>query len=178
VAELLVPGLVEDPFREHYRALVMGSLLRAAEAQSERHRLRGHKLRARRAERVAERLRPVQPPPPSTVIPGPRFAAPVAPAPVAVEAPVVTGPPVVTEAPVVTAATAPSIPHADAEPWFGTTIRRAAAVVWFATLAALVANVIVLGIDSPATIAADLGLVAMTFVWFFACIDDLIEPRR
>jgi hypothetical protein len=172
VADLLVPGLVEDPFREHYRTLVMGSLLRAAEAQTERHRVRGHKLRARRAERVAERLRPVQPPPPPNVIPEPVLAAPVAPAPVVLEAPVVTTAPAVTEV------TAPSIPQVDAEPWFGTTIRRAAAVVWFATLAALVANVIVLGVDSPATIAADLGLVAMTFVWFFACVDDLIGPRR
>jgi hypothetical protein len=156
MAELRVPGIVEDPFREHYRALVMGSLLRAAEAQTERHRLRGHKLRARRAERVAQRLRPV--PPPELV----REPEPVAPEPVTAPAPV----------------EAPSPPRVVPEPWFGTTIRRAAAVVWFATLAALVANVLVLGIESPATVAADLGLIAMTFVWFAASIDDLIEPSR
>jgi hypothetical protein len=176
VAELRVPGIVEDPFREHYRALVMGSLLRAAEAQSERHRLRGNKLRARRAERVAQRLRPVQEPPPVIVTePPPAAPEPVVPVPVA--PPVVVAPPVLVAPPVVEPV-APSATRDGYEPWFGTTIRRTAAVVWFATLAALVANVIVLGIDSPATAVADLGLVAMTFVWFAACIDDLIGPSR
>jgi hypothetical protein len=66
------------------------------------------------------------------------------------------------------------VPVIDYEPWFGTGLRRTAAVVWFATLAALVANLVVLGVDSYATAAADLGLVAMTFLWFAACIDDLI----
>jgi hypothetical protein len=158
VAELRVPGIVEDPFREHYRALVMGSLLRAAEAQTERHRLRGHKLRARRAERVAQRLRPVQTAPPVLVREPERVAREPVAAPTSVEA--------------------PRTPGVAYEPWFGTTIRRAAAVVWFATLAALVANVLVLGIESPATVVADLGLIAMTFVWFAASIDDLIEPPR
>ena len=157
MAELRVPGIVEDPFREHYRALVMGSLLRAAEAQTERHRIRGHKLRARRAERVAQRLRPVQTSPPVLV----RKPEPVAHEPVTVPT-----------------LEAPRTPVVAYEPWFGTTIRRAAAVVWFATLAALIANVLVLGIESPATVVADLGLVAMTFVWFAASIDDLIEPPR
>jgi len=166
VAELRVPGIVEDPFREHYRALVMGSLLRAAEAQTERHRLRGHKLRARRAERVARRLRPVQTPR-RVSTPEPEV---VTPQPIAVPAPVSTPRPI--------GEPAPSLPGVVNEPWFGTTIRRAAAVVWFATLAALIANVLVLGIESPATVAADLGLIAMTFVWFAASIDDLIEPPR
>jgi hypothetical protein len=159
VAELRVPGIVEDPFREHYRSLVMGSLLRAAEAQSERHRLRGHKLRARRAERVAARLRPVQRPLVDVVserTPVPESVAALT----LVEEP------------------APRLREVAYKPWFGTTIRRAAAVVWFAMLAALIANVIVLGIESPATAAADLGLIAMTFVWFAASIDDLIEPTR
>jgi hypothetical protein len=170
VAELLVPGIVEDPFREHYRSLVIGSLLRAAEAQGERHRLRGHKLRARRAERVAQRLRPVQKPP---TIAAPE--RPPVPEPVAPEA-FVAPPPAA--APLPAAERAPRVPEDAYEPWFGTNIRRAAAAVWFLTLAALVANVIVLGIDSPATVAADLGLVAMTFVWFAASIDDLIGPDR
>jgi hypothetical protein len=160
VAELRVPGIVEDPFREHYRSLVVGSLLRAAEAQTERHRLRGHKLRARRAERAAQRLRPAQRA--RVIVPARRS---IVPEPVVIEVPVVVEPPV----PVETAA--PMVGH---EPWFGTRIRRIAAVVWFAMFAALIANVIVLGIDSPATILADLGLIAMTFVWFFAWIDDLI----
>jgi hypothetical protein len=168
VAELRVPGIVEDPFREHYRTLVMGSLLRATEAQSERHRLRGHKLRARRAERVAQRLRPLQTPP-SAFVPESVPAPPAEPLPEPVaREPVTTPPPV----------EAPRLSGVVYEPWFGTTIRRAAAVVWFATLAALIANVLVLGIESPATVAADLGLIVMTFVWFAASIDDLVEPPR
>jgi hypothetical protein len=165
VAELRVPGIVEDPFREHYRSLVMGSLLRAAEAQTERHRLRGHRLRARRAERIAARLRPVQRPLVDVVperTPVPKQVAPL---------PLVETPRPVEEP-------APRLTEIAYKPWFGTTIRRAAAVVWFAMLAALIANVLVLGIESPATAAADLGLIAMTFVWFAASIDDLIEPIR
>ena len=165
MAELRVPRIVEDPFREHYRELVIGSLLRAAEAQTERHRLRGHKLRARRAERVAARLRPVQ-----------RPLVDVAPERAPVPESVAALPPVEASRPV--EEPAPRIAQVARKPWFGPTIRRAAAVVWFAMLAALIANVIVLGIESPATAAADLGLIAMTFVWFAASIDDLIEPTR
>jgi len=158
VVELRVPELVEDPFREHYRALIVGSILRAAEAQSERHRARGHKLRARRAERVVALLRPVEPAParPERVV-----------APVRVVAPEPAPQPAPRLVPVV-----------EYEAWFGQTIRRTAGIVWFATFAALVANVVVLGVDSPATGVADLGLVAMTFIWFFACIDDLLGYRR
>ena len=106
MAELRVPGIVDDPFREHYRALVMGSLLRAAEEQTERHRLRGHRLRTRRAERAAERLRPVQKPV-HVMLPYPE--------PLALE------PPVAVEAPVGSLV----LPEIAYEPWFGTTIRRA-----------------------------------------------------
>jgi hypothetical protein len=159
VVELRVPGIVEDPFREHYRSLILGSLLRSAEAQSERHRARGQKLRASRAERIVHRL-----PPPdrarSTLTPEP------SPAPEPVLLPEAAAAPVAV----------PGVSRTAYAPWPGTTIRRTAAVVWFAMLAALLANIVVLGFDSYATAAADLGLVAMTFVWFFACIDDLIDP--
>ena len=147
MVELRVPELVEDPFREHYRALIVGSILHAAETQSVAHRARGHKLRARRAERVAERLRPPE-----------RLVA-VEPVAVARAAPV--------EAP-------QFVPMVEYDPWFSQRIRRTAALVWLATLAALMANLAVLGINSYATAAADLGLVTMSFVWFFACIDDLL----
>jgi hypothetical protein len=60
--EMLVPPLVADPFREHYRALILGSALRAAETETQRHRARGHRRRARRAELTAERLRPLAAP--------------------------------------------------------------------------------------------------------------------
>ena len=55
--DLLVPKRVPDPFRDHYRALVLGALLRTAETETERHRASGHRLRARRAEQAAARLR-------------------------------------------------------------------------------------------------------------------------
>jgi len=134
VVELRVPELVKDPFREHYRALIVGSMLRAAEAESVRHHARGHRIRARRAERVVDRLRP--------------------------------GPPV----------TAPPLPSMVSDTWPAPRLRRAASVVWFAMLGALVANIVFLGFDSYATAAADLGLVAITLVWFFACIDDVLGP--
>jgi hypothetical protein len=41
VAELQVPQLVESPFRQHYRELILGSIARAAEAEMQQHRLRG-----------------------------------------------------------------------------------------------------------------------------------------
>ena len=158
MTELMVPPVVEDPFREHYRELILGSVLRAAEAQSARHRARGHRLRARRAERVVERLRaaPLAPPPPP--IPEPF--------------PVVEPEP----APAVFAAPAPVRVEVEYERWFGPTARTAARLVWFATLALLVADIAVFGIGSWTTSAADLGLVAMTVVWFCVSIDDLIAP--
>ena len=156
MVELRVPEVVEDPFREHYRELVMGSLLRAAESRARRHRERGHRLRTRRSERMVRQLRTAQG---SSLVD--------LPAPVAVAAPV--------EAPVLAP---PRRPVATDVPWFGTATRRAVAGLWFATLAALIANVLVLGIESYATAAADLGLVVMTFVWFAASIDDLIPPGR
>jgi hypothetical protein len=166
VAELRVPEMVEDPFREHYRALILGSVLRTAEVERELHLARGHRLRARRAERVIARLRP----------PGPRNEAepnpPVEPEPtvaVAVPAPL----PVAVPAPV----PAPALPSVDYDPWFGPGIRRTALIVWVMTLGALVADVVVLGVDSYTTIGADLGLVAMTFILFFAYVDDLTGPR-
>ena len=160
MAELRVPEIVEDPFREHYRALILGSVLRSAEVERERHRAGGHRLRARRAEQVITRLRP--PTPRIETEPNP----PVEPEPAVAVA--VPGP--------VSAPAAPSVVEHDR--WFGPGIRRAALIVWLLTLAALVADVVVLGVDSYTTIGADLGLVAMTFILFFAYVDDLPGPRR
>jgi hypothetical protein len=52
-------------------------------------------------------------------------------------------------------------------PRSGVGIRHVASIVWVGMLAALVADVVVLGVRSPATGAADIGLVVVTFVWFF-----------
>ena len=158
MAELRVPEIVEDPFREHYRALILGSVLRTAEVERERHRARGHRLRARRAERVIARLRP---PSPRIETEPNRPVEPEPAVPVAVPAPV----------------SAPALPSVDYDPWFGPGIRRTALIVWVMTLGALVADVVVLGVKSYTTIGADLGLVAMTFILFFAYIDDLTGPR-
>jgi hypothetical protein len=52
-------------------------------------------------------------------------------------------------------------------PWLRVGIRQVASVVWVGVLAVLVADIVVLGVRSPATGAADIALVVMTFVWFF-----------
>ena len=57
MTDLLVPQRVPDPFREHYRALILGSALRAAETDAANHRANGHRLRSRRAELAAYELR-------------------------------------------------------------------------------------------------------------------------
>jgi Flp pilus assembly protein TadB len=57
MVELAFPELARDPFREHYRELILRSLLRAAEARSAEQRGSGHRRRAARAERQAARLR-------------------------------------------------------------------------------------------------------------------------
>lgn len=55
--EFRVPVIVGHPFRAHYRGLILGSLLHAAEAQSEVYREQGRRLQAWRAERLAQRVR-------------------------------------------------------------------------------------------------------------------------
>ena len=54
---MLVPPAVENPFRDHFRALILGSALRTAEAEIDRLHASGHPRRARRTERVAGTLR-------------------------------------------------------------------------------------------------------------------------
>jgi hypothetical protein len=77
MTDLLVPPLVADPFREHYRALILGSALRAAETETRLHRARCHGRRARRAEQTADRLRPLATPRgPAATVPAPAPTAP------------------------------------------------------------------------------------------------------
>ena len=52
-----VPPAVENSFRAHYRELILGSALRIAESEIDRLHSSGQEWRARRAERVAGRLR-------------------------------------------------------------------------------------------------------------------------
>ncbi len=60
-------------------------------------------------------------------------------------------PPVAAPAPV------PALVTVDLDPWFGPGARKTAFAVWLLTVVALVADVVVLGVGSDATIAADLG---------------------
>ncbi len=185
--ELVVPGLVENPFRELFRGLIVTSMLRSVEEQEALHRDRNRRRRASRCERAAAEL--------GAVVAGTPAKAAVAPSPsVAVAAPVVPATEVeVAPAPAITAAAArlqppepvavaesvvePERPGPEgtfvvpvivAETWAGPGVRRAAAAVWTLVLVALVVNTVVLGFDSWATGAADLALITLTLVWFAA----------
>ena len=57
VSEIKVPALVENSFRTHYRNLVLGSLLHAADREALARRSCGQAIRARRAERAAVHVR-------------------------------------------------------------------------------------------------------------------------
>ncbi len=154
--ELLVPGPVRDPFREHYRELIVSSLQRSAQDQSRLYREQHRRRRAARYERAAAQLRGA-----SAVVA--EAAPPV----------VVVPPPVVVEAPPPVAARVPAVvPVLVGEVGFGPTLRRAVAAVWLLTLATLAVNIAVLGFRSWATGAADLGLIALTLVWFAIASDD------
>ena len=66
-----VPPAVENPFRAHYRELILGSALRIAETEIDRLHSSGQEWRARRTERVAARLRGLTGAPGSTSLPAP-----------------------------------------------------------------------------------------------------------
>jgi hypothetical protein len=147
VVELLVPELADEPFREHYRELILGSVLHAAEAQSVRHRERGHRLRARRFERVVALLQPAAEAP--QAVPG--TASPS-------QAPALSPP-----------------SRGPSTPWFGRRLRLAAGLVWLTTLGLLLTDIAVLGVHAWTTTLADVGLIAMSFVLFFVYVDDLLD---
>lgn len=66
MAELRVPVYVRDPFRAHFRSLIVGSLLRSAEVEMTLHQASGHQFRARKAELTAQRLAGIADAPPMT----------------------------------------------------------------------------------------------------------------
>ena len=133
-----MPEPRDDAFQEHYRSLILGSLLRAAERRTERERASGHRMRARRAERDETEVR--------------RLAG----------APAQN-----------TAATAqPSR--------FGRELRSSVRLIWLAALLLLVLDLGAFGIHSWTTSAADLGLIVLTLIWFWVCMEELApvtEPR-
>jgi hypothetical protein len=151
MADLLVPQRIPDPFRDHYRALVLGSVLRAAETETERHRARGHRRRARRAEETAAQLRLLTAalPPTATV---PRAAA-------------------------IEVAPATTIPARGV----GGALRAWIGIGWVAALALFALSLAVAGIDSWTTTVTDVALIVLTFAWFWVWSGDpepLDEARR
>jgi len=113
VPEFVVPEIVDDEFREHYRGLIQTSLLRTVEAE-----------RGRRVRRVRRRRH------------GPAAAKPVS----------------------------------------RSRLRLAAPAVWALAVVLLVVDAIVFGLESWATGVADVGVVALTAVWFLAASANLRGP--
>jgi hypothetical protein len=56
--------------------------------------------------------------------------------------------------------------------WVGPRLRSATRIAWVVTLALLLIDLVVFGIHSWATSAADLGLIGLTLVWFFVSVSD------
>lgn len=193
--ELLVPRLVENPFRELYRGLIVTSMLHSVEQQEalhrDRRRRRRRRRRASRYERAAAELGAAV-----GALPAEAAAAPAA----ALEAPLFHAAP----APAVTAAAASLLPPVRVpaparvveseqsssgakcvvpvlvagEPWLATGVRRGAATVWVLAAVVLLANTIVVGFDSWSTGVADLALIVLTLVWFATEVADAGSSAR
>jgi hypothetical protein len=186
--ELRVPELVENPFRELYRGLIVTSMLRSVEEQEALSRDRHQLRRASRYERAAAQLGAAVAEAPVKPVAVPPVAAPLvetvpAPSITAVSVRLDPPSPVAAPAPIVVTERAESaqafvLPVIAAEPWCGPGIRRAAAAVWVLTMVVLVANTIVLGFDSWATGAADLTLIGLTLVWFATAVVDAGPSSR
>ena len=54
-------------------------------------------------------------------------------------------------------------------------LRSSVRMVWIAVVVLRVADLLVFGVHSWTTSAADIGLILVTLVWFWVCIDDLRE---
>ena len=54
-------------------------------------------------------------------------------------------------------------------------LRSSVRMVWIAAVVLLVADLLAFGVHSWTTSVADIGLILATLVWFWVCIDDLIE---
>jgi hypothetical protein len=89
------------------------------------------------------------------------------------------------------------VPEHDASPFrqyyddlIATSVRRSAAesgkphlrfsvrLAWIAAVVLLAVDLVAFGIDSWTTTVADVGVIVLTLVWFWVCVDDLIAPRR
>ena len=54
-------------------------------------------------------------------------------------------------------------------------LRSSVRLVWIAALVLLVVDLLAFGVHSWTTSAADIALIVATLVWFWVCVDDLIE---
>jgi hypothetical protein len=63
-----------------------------------------------------------------------------------------------------------------AETWFGDRLRVSVRLAWIAAAVLLLADVVTFGTHAWATAATDVGLVALTFVWFGVAVEDLVPP--
>jgi len=59
---------------------------------------------------------------------------------------------------------------------FGRELRSSIRMVWIAALALLAVDIVAFGIDSWTTTVADVGLIALTVVWFWIAAEDLVGP--
>jgi hypothetical protein len=54
-------------------------------------------------------------------------------------------------------------------------LRSSVRTVWIAAGVLLVVDLLAFGVHSWTTSAADIGLIAATLLWFWVCVDDLVE---
>jgi dTDP-4-dehydrorhamnose 3,5-epimerase len=177
VAELEIPEIVDDRFRDHYRELILGSIKRTAEAETVECRKRGHRVRRRRIEQTAALLGGPPPAPEAEPAPVAREVetAPVAPPPVAVPEPEASAAPAWPAVPA--AVDAPVLPVIEADPRSKARLRLAIRIVWVATAVLLACDVVAFGLESWATGAADVGLIVLTLVWFAVTADEVAARR-
>ena len=53
-------------------------------------------------------------------------------------------------------------------------LRSSVRMVWIAAVTLLALDLLAFGINSWTTSVADLGLITLTLVWFWVCVDDLM----
>ncbi len=53
-------------------------------------------------------------------------------------------------------------------------LRSSVRMVWLAAVTLLALDLLAFGIHSWTTSVADLGLITLTLVWFWVCVDDLM----
>ena len=68
-----------------------------------------------------------------------------------------------------------SVRHSSEESREPPHLRSSVRLVWIAAVALLVVDLLAFGVHSWTTSAADIALIVATLVWFWVCVDDLIE---